>query len=223
MNGPHSGPYYDFGLWTLDSELAPQGRLRLGVLLSGGGRTFQNLHELCARGELPAVIAVVVSSRPDAYGIERARRVGIETVIVDHKRLDHEVFDSTITSALEAARVDLVCMAGFTALWHIPPRFEDRVLNIHPALLPKFGGKGFYGERVHRAVLEAGETESGCTVHVCDNQYDHGPIVLQRRVPVLPDDTAESLAARVFEQELVAYPEAVRRYLRSPVGFGEGS
>ena len=200
----------------MDDDLRPEDRLRLGVLLSGGGRTFQNLQELCARGALPAVMSVVVSSKPDAFGVQRARRMGIETVIADRKRLDDEAFDATITSALIAAQVDLVCMAGFTALWRVPPQFEGRVLNIHPALLPKFGGKGFYGDRVHRAVLAAGETESGCTVHVCDNQYDHGPIVLQRRVPVSPDDTVETLAQCVFEQELIAYPEAIRRYARSP-------
>ena len=184
-------------------------------MLSGGGRTFQNLYEVCRHGELPAEIVVVISSKPNAYGVERARKAGIETVIADRKRLDDEAFHTTVTAALTTARVDLVCMAGFTTLWRIPPEFEGRVLNIHPALLPKYGGRGFYGDRVHRAVLEAGETESGCTVHLCDNQYDHGPIIVQRCVPVLPDDTVESLARRVFKQELIAYPEAIQRYLES--------
>jgi phosphoribosylglycinamide formyltransferase 1 len=188
---------------------------RLGILLSGSGRTFQNLYEVCQRGELPATIAVVVSSKPDAYGLERARGLGVPTVTVDRRQLPDNAFHDAITTALVSAGVELVCMAGFTALWKIPPRFARRVLNIHPALLPKFGGQGFYGDRVHRAVLAAGETESGCTVHVCDNEYDHGPILVQRRVPVLPDDTVESLAHRVFEQELLAYPEAIRQYLPS--------
>jgi phosphoribosylglycinamide formyltransferase-1 len=196
----------NFELGTLDS-------LRLGVLLSGGGRTFQNLHEVCRRGELPAVIAAVVSSKPEVYGVERARQAGVPVVIADRRRLDDVTFHSTITEALTAAKVDLVCMAGFTALWRIPPAFEGRVLNIHPALLPKHGGKGMYGDRVHRAVLAAGETVSGCTVHLCDNEYDHGPIILQRTVPVLPDDTVELLAHRVFEQELIAYPAAIRQFL----------
>jgi folate-dependent phosphoribosylglycinamide formyltransferase PurN len=103
-------------------------------------------------------------------------------------------------------------MAGFLSLWRIP---EDRfgwVINIHPALLPDFGGKGMYGHRVHEAVLAAGRTESGCTVHFCDNEYDHGPIILQRKVRIKPNDTADTLAARVFEQECVAYPEAVRLF-----------
>jgi phosphoribosylglycinamide formyltransferase 1 len=189
--------------------------IRLGILLSGSGRTFQNLHDVGQRGELPATIAVVVSSKPDAYGVERARRLGIPTVIADRRQLPDGAFHGAITTALVSAGVDLVCMAGFTAFWNIPPRFTRRVLNIHPALLPKYGGKGFYGDRVHRAVLAAAETESGCTVHVCDNAYDHGPVLVQRRVPVLPDDTVELLAHRVFEQELIAYPEAIRHYLQS--------
>lgn len=199
----------------MDLGLNTDRRLRLGVLLSGGGRTFQNLHDACGRGELAADIAVVVSSRPDAYGVERARRAGVRTVIAERRRLDDEAFHITITAALTDAGVDLVCMAGFTSFWRIPPQFEGRVLNIHPALLPKFGGKGLYGDRVHRAVLDAGEPQSGCTVHVCDNQYDHGPIVLQHTVPVLPDDTVESLARRVFAEELIAYPEAIRRLAQS--------
>jgi phosphoribosylglycinamide formyltransferase-1 len=104
-------------------------------------------------------------------------------------------------------------MAGFLSLWTIPPDLAGRVLNIHPALLPKFGGKGMHGHHVHEAVLAAHETESGCTVHYADNTYDTGPIILQRKVPVLPADTPDSLAARVFEQECLAYPEAIRQVL----------
>lgn len=191
---------------------------RLGILLSGGGRTLANLHDRCEKGELPARIVVVVSSRPDAGGVERAQRAGVPVVIADRRRLSDAAFDEAVTAALKSACVELVCMAGFTALWRIPPEFEGRVLNIHPALLPKYGGKGFYGDRVHAAVLAARETESGCTVHFADNQYDHGPIVLQRRVPVLSDDTPGSLAVRVFEQELIAYPEAIRQVLGCKTG-----
>ena len=113
---------------------------------------------------------------------------------------------------LRRRRVELACMAGFLKLWRIPADFKGRVMNIHPALLPDFGGRGFYGHRVHEAVLSSGAGESGCTVHFADNEYDHGPIILQRRVPVLAEDTPESLADRVFEQELVAYPEAIRLF-----------
>jgi phosphoribosylglycinamide formyltransferase-1 len=130
--------------------------------------------------------------------------------VVHRESMTPQAFQDAITKAVSDA--DLVCMAGFLSLWRIPDDMMGRVINIHPALLPDFGGKGMYGLRVHRAVLAAGRTESGCTVHFCDNEYDHGPIILQRKVPVLPDDTPESLSARVFEQECIGYPEAVRLF-----------
>lgn len=184
--------------------------IRLGVLISGSGRSLRNLCDEIAAGRLPASVEVVISSRPEAGGLARAERLGIPTRVVDAGKLSPKAFDAEITRELRAAAVELVCMAGFLSLWRIPSDFAGRVINIHPALLPEFGGKGFYGDRVHRAVLEAGEPESGCTVHFCDQQYDHGPIILQRRVPVLPGDTVESLGRRVFQQECIALPEAIR-------------
>ena len=192
--------------------MTPDSPIRLGVLLSGGGRTLQNFCDQIAAGRLPATVEIVVSSRPDAYGLTRAANLDLPTRVVDRRRLAGSAFSTAITDALTEASVDLVCMAGFLCLWTIPDIFEGRVMNIHPALLPDFGGKGYYGNRVHQAVLAAGRTESGCTVHFCDNLYDHGPIILQRRVPVQPDDTPDTLGARVFEQECVAYPEAIRLY-----------
>ena len=123
----------------------------------------------------------------------------------------HAVHD-TITGWFDEKRIDLVCLAGYLRWLKIEPRYRGRVMNIHPALLPKFGGPGMYGHHVHRAVLAAGETESGCTVHFVDEEYDHGPVILQRTCPVLPDDDPDSLAARVFEQECKAYPEAVELF-----------
>ena len=187
-------------------------RLRLGVLLSGSGRTLQNFIDLIAAGELDAQIAVVIADRPKIKGIQRAEDAGLKTILIPRRGTPPEQFSARITEALGEAKVDLVCLAGFLALWTIPPEFEGRVMNIHPALLPKFGGKGFYGHHVHEAVLKNAEMVSGCTVHFCDNQYDHGPIILQRKVPVLPDDTPDTLANRVFEQELIAYPEAIRLF-----------
>jgi len=187
--------------------------LRLGVLISGSGRTLQNFIELIDRGELDARIAVVVSSLAKVKGVERARAAGLPVEIVrvkDHP--DVAEFSRLIAEALERYDVDLACQAGWTAYWRIPDRWMGRVMNIHPALLPKYGGKGFYGHHVHEAVLAAGEKESGCTVHFANNEYDAGPIILQRKVPVLPGDTADSLADRVFEQELLAYPEAIRLF-----------
>ena len=187
-------------------------RLRLGVLLSGGGRTLQNICDQIAAGHLPATVEVVLSSRAEAYGIQRAQMRNIPVRVVGSPAHPPRQVDEAINAALADFDVDLICMAGFLRLWTMPPQFEGRVMNIHPALLPDFGGKGYYGRRVHQAVLAAGCSESGCTVHFCDNQYDHGPIILQRRVPVLPSDTPETLAARVFAQECIAYPEAIRSF-----------
>lgn len=179
----------------------------LAVLISGTGRHLANFIRLCNAGELPARVTVVLSTKPDVRGVHIARDAGLRVHVVR----PGPAFDDRVTAALSATPVSLVCMAGFLSLWRFPPGYEGRVINIHPALLPAFGGKGFYGLRVHEAVLDSGATESGCTVHYVDDQYDHGPIILQRRVPVLPGDTPTKLAERVFEQELIAYPEAVRR------------
>jgi len=188
----------------------PNKPFRLGVLISGSGRTLQNIHDRIADGSLDAEIACVISSRADAYGVQRARDAGLPVHVVSRRHVPDPDFHDRITQHLVDAGVDLVCLAGFNTLYRIPPLLAGKVINIHPALLPEFGGRGFYGLRVHEAVLAAGRWESGCTVHFCDNEYDHGPIILQRRVPVLDGDTPESLAARVFEQECIAYPEAIR-------------
>jgi formyltetrahydrofolate-dependent phosphoribosylglycinamide formyltransferase len=178
---------------------------------------MQNLAEVIARGELDAEIVCCIASNSRCYGIERARTLGIPVAIIPRKEFAGvEDFSAKIAQTLREYRVDLALMAGFLSLWTIPEDYWGKVMNIHPALLPKYGGQGMHGERVHAAVLAAGETESGCTVHFADNAYDRGPIILQRRVPVMAGDTVETLAKRVFEQECIAYPEAVRR-------FGEGN
>jgi phosphoribosylglycinamide formyltransferase 1 len=181
--------------------------INLAILISGSGRTLQNFIDLIAAKKLDARIRVVISSSHDARGNDKARQAKITLVVLSPRAKD---FNDQITRAVEAGAPDLVLLAGFLHLWKFPPKYKGRVLNIHPALLPDFGGKGMYGHRVHEAVLKAGEKESGCTVHVADLEYDRGPIVVQRRVKVLPDDTPDTLAARVFEEELIAYPEAVR-------------
>ncbi|MGB2987592.1 MAG: phosphoribosylglycinamide formyltransferase [Phycisphaerae bacterium] len=187
-----------------------QAPIRLAVLISGGGRTLLNLHERITAGTLAATIEVVISSRAGVKGVERSREVGLPTIVVERKKLSSDAFQQRVTEAV--GEVDLVCMGGFLSLWRIPEEYCGRVMNIHPALLPDFGGPGMYGRRVHEVVIAAGKTVSGCTVHFCDNQYDHGPIILQRKVPVLPDDTPDTLAARVFEQECIAYPEAIQLF-----------
>jgi formyltetrahydrofolate-dependent phosphoribosylglycinamide formyltransferase len=187
--------------------------IRLAVLLSGGGTTLQNLIDRIAVGGLSARIVLVLSNHTDAYGLVRAQGAGIPATVVDRKDCkSSEEFSQRIFEQIRQTKADLVCLAGFLQLLAIPDDFLGRVLNIHPALIPAFCGKGFYGHHVHEAALSYGVKVSGCTVHFADNVYDHGPIVLQRTVPVLEDDTPETLAARVFEQECEAYPQAIRLF-----------
>jgi phosphoribosylglycinamide formyltransferase-1 len=188
-------------------------RLLLAVFISGGGTTLKNLIEKIDAGELPAHIKLVISSNPAAGGLRFAREANIPILVVEKNRhATPEAFSEAMFAPCREAGVELVAMAGFLKHVLIPPDFEGRVMNIHPALIPAFCGAGFYGERVHWAALEYGVKVSGCTVHFVDNHYDHGPIVLQRTVPVQPEDTPQTLAARVFEQECLAYPEAIRLY-----------
>ena len=176
-------------------------RPRLGVLLSGSGRTLQNLLDRIGDGRLRASIAGVGSDRADAFGLQRAMDHGLEA---------RHLKDASATwSWLSEIDVDLVVLAGYLKLLPIEPEWVGRVLNIHPSLLPKFGGKGMHGDRVHTAVLAAKEKESGCTVHLCNDKYDEGRVLLQARVPVLANDTATALAARVFAAECDAYPAGI--------------
>lgn len=201
---------------------ALEGAPRLLVMLSGSGRTLANLLErtgqLAAPGrrgaggngasaELAAEVVGVVASR-DCGGVEIARRAGAPVEVIRG-----EIPAGRLAEILEQRGADWIVLAGYLRRVNIPaaPRdYRGRVVNIHPALLPRFGGPGMYGDRVHAAVLAAGESESGCTVHLADGEYDEGPIVLQMSCPVLPGDTPETLAARVFELEKEAYPEALR-------------
>jgi phosphoribosylglycinamide formyltransferase-1 len=189
----------------------PQRRLRLAVLISGGGRTMMNILDCIQRGELNAEIALVISSLSTVGGVEKTRRAGLPLKIVRKKDCaDIGAFSENIIKQLDEAKVDLVVQGGWLCLWKIPPRYENRVMNIHPALLPSFGGKGMWGHHVHEAVLAAGCKVSGCTVHFCTNEYDRGPIIVQRTCPVADDDTPDTLAERVFAQECIAYPQAIR-------------
>jgi formyltetrahydrofolate-dependent phosphoribosylglycinamide formyltransferase len=186
--------------------------IRLAILLSGSGRTLENLLEWIAAGRLNASVEVVIASRGDVRGVEVAQRAGLPTRVLPQGTHSTAEWSAEIFAACRAAKADLVVMAGFLKLVEIPADFAGRVINIHPALLPAFGGQGFHGMHVHRAVLARGCTVSGCTVHLVDNEYDHGRIILQKTVPVLPDDTPESLAARVFAVECHVLPEAIARF-----------
>ncbi|HOM15871.1 MAG TPA: phosphoribosylglycinamide formyltransferase [Thermoguttaceae bacterium] len=185
---------------------------RIAVLISGGGTTLRNLIQKKAAGLLQGIdIVLVISSNPAAGGIQYAQQAGIPLRVIQRKEFPtQEAFSEAIFQECRQAQVDLVVLGGFLKQITVPPDFDLRVVNIHPALIPAFCGKGFYGHHVHEAVLQYGAKISGCTVHFVDNQYDHGPVIAQRAVPVLDDDTPETLAARVFEQECEVYPEAIR-------------
>ncbi len=210
----------------MSAEPAPAARSstrpRLGVLFSGGGRTLENLARSCRDGSLAADVVVAVSSHRGAGGVERAAEYGIPCEVVDYREHASD-FASRIEKVIREHSVDLVLLAGFIRHFPVAPERAGRVLNIHPSLLPKFGGRGYYGERVHAAVLAAGETVSGCTVHVVTDEYDQGPIVVQRVVPVEESDTPASLAERVFREECIAYPEAVRLFAAGRVRIDGGS
>ena len=185
--------------------------LPIAVLISGGGTTLLNLIEKIDAGTLPVEIRLVISSSPTARGLEFARQVSIPMIVVEKtKSATDDDFSRAIFEPCRQAGVKYVVMGGFLKHVLIPPDFENRVVNIHPALLPAFGGKGMYGLKVHQAVIDQGAKTTGCTVHFVDNQYDHGPIILQRSVPVQDTDTSESLQARVSDAEREALPEALR-------------
>jgi phosphoribosylglycinamide formyltransferase-1 len=186
--------------------------LPIAVLISGGGTTLRNLLDKIQSESLPVEIRLVISSSPTARGLDFATSAGIPTLVIEkQKGFTDAAFSDAVFAPSRAANVRYVIMAGYLKHVLIPPDFEKRVLNIHPALLPAFGGKGMYGHHVHEAVIAAGATESGCTVHYVDNEYDHGPIILHRKVPVLPGDTPSTLQARVFSAECEAYPDALRQ------------
>lgn len=169
--------------------------------------------DLIGLKQLSADIRVVIGSRANLKGIERASAAGLANHVVARSAYGNCAdFSKKVFSLCDEERVDLICLAGWLCLLEIPPAYSGRVMNIHPALLPSFGGKGMYGHHVHEAVIRHGCKVSGCTVHFVDNSYDSGPIIIQRTCPVLDDDTPDDLARRVFEQEKIAYPEAIRLF-----------
>ena len=191
----------------------PLSPVNLAVLVSGSGTTLQNLIDQIAAKALDARIKLVIGSRAGLVGIERAAKANLPHEIVDRKAFpDVPNFIKRVFELIDRAEVDLICLAGWLCLLDLPHRYCGRVMNIHPALLPSFGGKGMYGAKVHQAVIDHGCKVSGCTVHFVDAQYDTGPIILQRVCPVFDDDTAATLAHRVFEEEKIAYPEAIRLF-----------
>ena len=182
----------------------------ISVMISGGGTTLKNLIDRHDRNELDAQIVQVISNKAEAGGLQYAADAKIDSLVIDHRAHDDiESFSNAIFNAARLAGVDLVVMGGFLRRVAIPEDFVNRVINIHPSLIPAFCGKGNYGRRVHQAVVDYGCKISGCTVHFVDDQYDHGPIIGQRTVEVNASDTADSLAAKVFEAECELYPQVI--------------
>ena len=189
---------------------------RIAVAVSGGGRSLDNLARRAARLSPPIEIALVLADRAGIGAFAVATRHALPILRLEPASFpDRAAWSAALFAAAEAAEAELLVLAGFLRQIRLPPAWHRRVLNIHPSLLPKYGGKGYYGERVHAAVLAAGESESGCSVHFVDDRYDEGPLLLQRRVPVLPGDDVARLAERVFAAEVEALPAAIELFFRS--------
>lgn len=196
--------------------------LRIAVLLSGSGTSLENLFEHIDGG-LPAEIVCVVASKKSAFGLERAERRGVPAIAVPRREYaDSAAFNDALHEALEPFTPDLVCLLGFLSIFELRGHYEGKTLNVHPALVPAFSGKGFYGHHVHEAVLEKGVKVTGATVHYASDEYDEGPILLQSTVEVRDDDTLDSLAARVqaLERELV--PKAIQLIAEGRVTIEDG-
>lgn len=187
---------------------------RLALFISGTGGNALNLLRACREGRVPGQPVLAISSHAKALGIERLRAEGLPVEVLLRSTFEgDEAFSKACFERAEEAGAEVICLCGWLKKLVVPPRWEGRILNIHPALLPKFGGPGMYGMHIHRAVVAQGETESGCTIHLVDNEYDHGHILAQVRVPVRPGDTAEEVQHRVYEQEMALYPETLATYL----------
>ena len=187
--------------------------IKIAILISGNGTTLQNIIDCCASGEIDGEVVCVYASRPDAYGLTRAENSDIPNKAIPRKEFSSiDDFSNAIWSEIEAHAPDLVVLAGFMSLIHVPTEYEGRIMNVHPALIPSFCGKGMYGHHVHEAVLNYGVKLTGVTVHFVDEEYDNGPIILQGIVPVKEDDTPDSLAERVQAEERSLYPKAIELY-----------
>ncbi|HAH48025.1 phosphoribosylglycinamide formyltransferase [Gimesia sp.] len=196
---------------TRSSPLHPP--LKLAVLISGGGTTLTNFLDKKAAGELDIEVPLVIASRPDCGGVAKAKAAGLRCEVVRRRDFqDIGEFSTTIFGLCREVGADLVTLAGYLSLIHIPEDYQHRVMNIHPALIPAFCGHGFYGHKVHEAVVARGVKVSGCTVHFADNEYDHGPIIGQKTVPVSGTDTPDQVAANVFQAECELYPEMIRLF-----------
>jgi phosphoribosylglycinamide formyltransferase 1 len=200
-------------------------KVKIGVLVSGGGSNLQALIDACQAGKIDGQISVVISNKADAFALKRAKKHKIETVFLDRKKYKtRDAYSKALARELKKRKIGLVCLAGFMCILSpsFVKNFKYKIVNIHPALLPAFGGEGMYGHHVHEAVIKAGVKSSGCSVHFVNEGCDTGPIILQRTVPVKTNDTPETLAARVLKEEHKAYPEAVRLFCAGKLKIQNG-
>ena len=193
---------------------------KIAVFVSGGGSNFKAIHHQIQKREIPGEIVLVISNNPNCGAIQFAEENSIPVLIINETRYPNpHTLNELLTDTCLKAEINLICLAGYMKM--LPPAFvkqyENKILNIHPGLLPEFGGKGFFGMRVHEAVINSGKRESGATVHFVDEIYDHGPIILQKKVEVLETDTAESLAARILKLEHELFPEVVKAFCENKI------
>jgi phosphoribosylglycinamide formyltransferase-1 len=191
--------------------------IRLAVCVSGGGTTLQNLIDQIQTRRLHAKVVQVIASRPRIGAMSRAEAAGIPLALAKQRADSVLDFSTSVFDPIRHSGADLVILGGFLSLLHIPDDFRNRVINMHPSLIPAFSGAGYYGTKVHRAVIDSGVKVSGCTAHFADNTYDTGPIIAQRVVPVLETDTPLSLAARVFDEECALLPEVIALYTQGRI------
>ncbi len=198
----------------------PDNPYKIAFLLSGSGSTLENLLDHIASNKVQAQVAVVISSREGVFGLERAKkwRIPYEVIpYIKYKKNKIEEYSQKITRVIDSYQVDLIVLGGFMSRYILPDKYKDKAINIHPALIPSFCGKGFYGEKVHQAVINYGAKITGCTVHFIDNEYDNGPIIAQESIAVLEDDTPQTLQERVVNLEQKVYPKVIQTIVENRV------
>ena len=196
---------------------------RIAVLASGSGTDLQSILDACESGQIPGKVIVVISNNHDAFALERGKKHGAEALYIDHRGKSREDHEHEMSAAIEARNIDLIVLAGYLRIFtpYFPDKYKNNLINIHPALLPKYGGKGMHGMKVHEAVIASGDKESGCTVHLVTFEVDGGSVIGQMKVPVLPDDTPETLQARVLETEHILLPLVVQWFAEGNVKITE--
>ncbi|KYK28822.1 MAG: hypothetical protein AYK23_05445 [Candidatus Proteinoplasmatales archaeon SG8-5] len=198
--------------------------LRIAVLASGSGTNLQSIIDACESGQIDGKVVLVVSNNEDAFALERGSKHGAQAVFIDHRGKPREEHEKEVAAEIDGHDIDLIVLAGYLRMLtsYFVSKYKNMIINIHPALLPRFGGKGMHGQKVHEAVLDSGDEESGCSVHLVTAEIDGGPVIGQMRVPVMPGDTPDTLQARVLEKEHILLPLVVQWFAEGRVRFVDG-